>query len=288
MSVWLKDGKVQFTTTGGSNAPVTYRVGQIIGNEISWENEQNVVPPTPNIEYYNAYSTVDSEGRPWVSVIRTENNFPNASWNTVQVSRADSSGTKLWSPLMQITDNAITEARPCLVSLPDAQMYVVYVSQNSVEGRLWTGTDWQAPERITARQPTYNFAYSTVSLNGEVHLTFVENSTNNVYHYVRLASGEWQETLVSAAHDSVASILSVDSSKNTLYCLWIDENTLHAKKMENAVWSDVTIQSPSLTSATALSSFYEVADGKLGVALLENLSPNPPIYRLRYFVIPNL
>jgi hypothetical protein len=167
-------------------------------------------------------------------------------------------------------------------------MYVVYVSQNGVEGRLWTGTTWQSAEQVTNRHPVKDFAFSTVSLNGEVYLTFVENATNSVYCYRRLSGGQWNETLISAAQDSVAAVLSADSSKNTVYCLWIDQSTLHVKKMENGAWSDMAIANPILTSPIALSTFYRVTDGKLGVALLETLSQNPPGYRLRYFVIPNL
>jgi hypothetical protein len=287
MSVWFENGTVQFTSTGGLNVPVIYRAGQIEGEKISWESEQAIILAKPAYEYYNAYSTVDSEGRPWVSFIQSETEFPD-SWFTVQITKADSPKGLQWSPPIQVSNNSLIPFRPCLVSLPYAQMYTILVSQNGVEGRLWTGTSWQATETISNRHPTNDFSYSAVSLNGEVHLVYVENATNNVYFYKRLETGEWQENLVSVAQDSVAAVLSVDSLKNTVYCLWIDGSTLHMRKMENSVWSDVAIENLHLVSPAAISSFYEINDGKLGVTLLEKLSQNPLNYRLRYFVIQNL
>jgi hypothetical protein len=286
MSVWFENGTVSFTSTGGV-IPVIFKVGQIIGENIVWSDAQTVASVSSTAERYNSYVTADDEGRPWVSFISSENDFPN-SWFTVQVAHADSPNGGNWSPSVQVSNNSVLPLRPCLIPLQNDQMYVVYVSQNGVEGRLWTGTTWQSAERVTDRSPVKDFAFSTVSLNGEVYLTFVENATNSVYCYRRLSSGEWQETLISAEHDSVAAVLSVDSSKNTVYCLWIDQSMLHMKKMENSAWSDAAIENPLLTSPIALSTFYKVSDGKLGVALLETLSQNPPSYRLRYFVIPNL
>ena len=287
MSVWFENGTVHYTSTGGLDVPVVYKIGQIVDNEIIWKSEQSIVQGTPTYEYYNAYSTIDSDGNPWVSFMRSENNFPE-SWYTEQVTRADASSAENWSPPMQVSNNSIIPMRPCLVPLSDAQMYAVSVSQNGVEGRVWNGTGWQTEETVTNRHPAHDYAYSAVSLNGEVHLTFVEKSTNSLYHYVRRANGQWQETLLSAEQDSVAAVLSADYQRNIIYSLAIQGNTLHVRKMENGVWADITIESLSLTSPQALSSFREVTDGKIGVALLEKVSDSPITYRLRYFVIKNL
>jgi hypothetical protein len=287
ISVWFENGDVHLASAGGLDVPVFYRVGEIAGENILWSDAKTIAPATPTTEYYNAYVTADRSGRPWASLIASESDFPN-SWFTVQVTRADSPNGQHWSPPIQVSNNSLLPLRPCLVPLQDAQMYLVCMSQNGVEGRLWTGTNWQTAEQVTNRHPVKDFAYSAVGVNGEVYVAFVENATNNVYSYRRLASGVWQEILVSAAQDSIAAVLSVDPSKNTVYCLWIDGSTLHVKKMENGIWSDVTIENLVLASPAALSIFYEVTDGKLGVALLERLSQNPLTYRLRYFVIQNL
>jgi hypothetical protein len=287
MSVWFENGTIHYTHTEGLDVPVTFRKGQITGNEIVWEAEQEIVLGASNYEYYNAYSTVDSEGRPWVSFMRSEDDFPD-TWYTVQVTRANSPTAGQWSPPMQISNTSLLPLRPCLIPLPDAQIYAVYVSQNGIEGKLWNGTNWQTEESITIRHPVKDYAFSAVGLNGEVHLAFVENATNRLYHYRRFASGEWQENLIASQGDSVAAVLSADPSTNTLYCLWITGDTLHLSKMQNGVWIEENIEKLFLESPQALSVFYETTEGKLGVALLERISITPAAYKLRYFVAKNL
>jgi len=284
MSVWNENGIVHYANAAGSS-PIVYMRGEIIGNEIHWNEQKNVVLGVPTYEYYNAYCTVDSNGLPWVSFMRYDNGSPENPWS-VQVARANSPGGEHWSA-MQISDNSSLPIRPCLVPLPETRMYAILATQNGVAGTLWNGTGWQPLEQISSRHLVNDYDYSAVSLNAEVQLTVLENNTGNVYNYRRLANGEWQENLLIDQQDSIAAVLSVDSSRKILYCTWLQGNTLQLKKMENGNWADITIDNIVISSPVALSVFFEVNDGKLGVALLDAL-PERQSYKLHYFVIENL
>ena len=287
MSVWSENGVVHYAYAAGSS-PIIYMRGEIVGKEIHWGEQKNVVLGVSTYEYYNAYCTVDSDGRPWISFIRYDNGSPEEPWS-VQVVRADSPSGEHWSAPMQASENSFLPVRPCLVPLSESQMYAIWVTQNGSEGALWDGTSWQPAEKISSRHPIIDYDYSTASLNDEVYLALPENNTDNVYGYRRLANGEWQETLL-AQQATVAAVLSVDASTKTLYCTWLHDHTLQLKKMINGDWADVNIENTVISSPSAFSASYNVDDGKLDVTLLDLVStlPDPLLYKLYYFVIPNL
>ena len=288
MSIWYENDTVHYANAGGPGSPVVYRKGQIVGNEIMWDDEQVVAQAVTTIERYNAYVTVDSSGRPWVSHMSFDSKATQNPW-TVQVTRAESSTGETWAAPMQVSNPSFYPLRPSIYSLPNERMYAIYVSENGAEGRLWDGTSWQQPETITNRDFSRDPSYSAASLNDEVHVTFMENGTSNVYYYKRQANGKWEETLIEAEQAEVSvPVMTVDSAKRILYILWMQANTLQVRRMESGNWEKIGIPNLALTSPRALSAFYEVKEGKIGVAMLERISHDTEVYKLRYFVVSNL
>jgi len=291
MSVWY-DGKVHFAYASGvPGQPVIYKQGQIIGDTINWSNPQIVVKGEEAYEYYNGYVTVDSFGNPWVSDFRYDNTAYSASRNpyTIQFTRANSSSGDSWTVPMEVVNDSFSEIRPCIIPLAEGKMYAIFATADGIQGRLWSGSEWQQIEIVTNRTLVHNFGYSAVSLEGEVNLATLENSSNNVLHYRRLTNGTWEENVIATKQDpSSQPVLSVDSSKNVLYCLWFQGTSLQLRKWQAGNWQKVATENLVMTSPTALSCFYNVSDGKLGVALLEKISQQEEIYRIRYFVLPNL
>lgn len=286
MSIWSANNKVYYASADG--ATVVYRDGQTVGDKLVWNNQQTIFQREENSEVYNAFVTVDSSGRPWVSFMLFRNNVENG-W-TVQVARADSNDGNSWEPLTQISSQSFYPLRPCILPLSGERIYAVYFSKNGAEGRLWDGTEWQQPETITNRTAVDDPGYSAVVLDDEVHLAFLENPTNNIYHYKRSASGEWTEELIEPEqYRHSFPVLSLDSSEKILYLFWVQNTTLQSRKMVNEQWEKVTVPSLNLKNLVAVSAPYEVRGGKLGLALLEAMMPFPPeLYKLRYFVMPNL
>ena len=289
MSIWYENGNVHYANAGGPGSPVVYRKGQIVENEIVWSGEQTVTQAIPTVENYNAYVTVDSSGRPWISYMRSDSKATQNPW-TVQIIRANSPSAESWTAPMQVSSASFYPLRSSVYPLSNERMYAIYVSEIGAEGRLWDGTSWQQPETITNRDLTRDPSYSAVSLNDEIHLALTENATNDVYYFNRLSNAKWEEKLVEPKQEMVSvPVLSTDPASKTLYLLWIQGNTLQVRKTENGKWEKATTPNLSLTSPVALSSFYYVTEGKLGVALIERIEPHTPeVYKLGYFVLSDL
>ncbi|HLC00357.1 MAG TPA: hypothetical protein VJL33_03480 [Candidatus Bathyarchaeia archaeon] len=286
MSVWYENGNVHYANAGGPGSPVVYRKGRITENEIVWSKEQTVVQAVSTVENYNAYITVDSSGLPWISYMRSDSKATQNPW-TVQVTTANSPNAESWSAPMQVSNVSFYPLRPSLYAMSNGRMYAIYMSEIGAEGRLWDGTSWQEPETITNRDLTRDPSYSAVSLNDEIHLALTENATNDVYYFNRLLNAKWEEKLVEPKQELISvPVLSTDPASKTLYLLWIQGSTLQVRKTENGKWEKAITPNLSLTSAVALSSFYYVSEGKLGVALIERIEPHTPeVYKLGYFVL---
>jgi hypothetical protein len=283
VSLWY-DGNIHYALASGIlGESVVYRKGTVIGNSVSWSDQKVAIQGIATCRYYNGFCIIDSEGRPWVSCICDD----GISY-TSQVARSNSTNGELWSQPMNLSSSSLP-LRTTILPLPEARIFAIYVSEIKVEGRLWNGTAWQQVESITDQSPASDYGYSAVSLNDEVHLALLQNTTNNVLYYRRLTNGTWRETLIEAGQDTISfPVLSEDPSKNALYCIWIQDSGIQLRKRENESWIKVEIDNFALTSPTALSSFYEVNDGKIGLALLEKISQNYLAYRLRYYVLKNL
>jgi hypothetical protein len=95
--------------------------------------------------------------------------------------------------------------------------------------------------------------------------------------------------MIEAAQDELLSfpVLSIDASKNILYCAWIKGNTVQLEKRENESWQKVNFPDLGLTSPIALSCFYDISDGKLGIAILEWVDQKQ-LYHLEYYLMNNL
>jgi hypothetical protein len=284
MSVWYDGASAIVKCAIANGQLVTILQGEISGEAISWSDNQTLVQGNPSNQYYNGYCTVGSDGNTWISYF-SEDDSKLASTGSitysVQVIRRNLGTEGHWN-LAQ--SNIVL--RPCILPLLDGKVFLVYSDSDMIRGRLWNGTDWQEPEIITNRHPVHDFGYSVVTLNDEVHLAFLENATNSVFHYRRTTDGLWRETLLEANQHSFSSPeLSVDSSRKTVYCIWMQSDGLQMRKLENGVWKNLDKLSLSLVSPTSLSCFYQVDDGKLGIALLErDLSQSQELYRLRYVV----
>jgi hypothetical protein len=286
VSLWY-NGEVHYALASGRiGEPVVYRKGEIMGNNIVWSDQQIAIQGTTTYEYYNGYCTVDSDGHPWVSCMcyDGENHF----W-TAQVARANSTNGEIWGSPMQLSNGSFFPLRTCILPLPEARIYAISVSEVKVEGRLWNGTEWQHVETITNQIPTQDYGYSAVTLNNEIHLALLQSMTNDILYYQRYANGSWSETLVEVGQGTISfPVLSADPPRNILYCTWIKDGALQLRKKESGNWVKVAEVNLALISPQALSCFYYVSDEKIGVALLEKISPTELVYRLRYYVFTNL
>jgi hypothetical protein len=289
VSIWYNGSLHYAIADANAGDPVTYHQGVITGNTIQWTHNQTVMPGKTTYEYYNAYVTVDSNGIPWVSCIRYDENAGATTPFNILISRAKTASGEEWTtPETLVETDSFYPLRPCLMSLPAQRMYAIYGSQNGFRGKLWDGSKWLQTENITNRSPVHDFGYSAVSFNGEIHLTFTEKTSNNIMYYKRLTNGNWEETTLSQNQEAGSSpILSTDASKNVLYCFWIKSDTLQLRKSENGAWRKITVQNLTLTTPQAISCFYRADTGKIGVAILELINQNDMIYRLKYSVFTN-
>jgi len=283
MSIWHEDGEVHYALASGvSGDPAICRKGKIVGNEIAWEEPQIAIQAGAGYEYYNGYCTIDGEGHPWVSCLSSY----GEQW-TVKVSEGNSEGD-LWNPPEELYDPSPFPQRTSILPLAGARIYALSVDEMKVEGRLWNGTAWEHVETITNQPPSQDFGYSAVSLNGEVHFVLLQNQTNDVLHYKRYTNGTWETTVIASAQGILSfPVLSADPLKNVLYCAWIKDNTIQLEKRENESWQKISIPNLALTSPRALSCFYTVTDGKLGLAILEWVEQKQ-LFQLRYYVIKDI
>ncbi len=283
LSIWY-NGKVHYALAPGTPGdPVVYREGEIVGSSVVWDNQKIAIQGVTPYEYYNGYCIVDSEGHPWVSCLSSDGTYYNA-----RVARANSSDGDLWSQPMELLNPSIYPPRTCILPLPEAKIYAICISEVKIEGKLWNGNAWQQTEAISDKVPASDFGYSAVSLNGEIHLAYLQNETNNILHCRRLTNGTWEETEIANAQDRTSfPVLSIDAPNGTLYCMWTKGDTIQLRKRENEQWETKALEKLALTSVKALSCFYSVTNRKLGIAILEWMSQDQ-LYRLRYYMIRDL
>ena len=91
-------------------------------------------------------------------------------------------------------------------------------------------------------------------------------------------------TSVSIDSNNKIHISYYDQTNGNLYCFWNHENAVTMKKLVDGVWEDSTAKpfGASPNKLRALSCFYQVWDGKIGVAILEQPNDN---FELKYNIV---
>ena len=222
---------------------------------------------TTTYEYYNGFCVLDSNGYPWIGYYRNDGYY----WEPCVVQANSTDGTA-WNSAVKLSEPSVVTRRTCILPLTSGKVYAIYSGIDEIMGRLWNGANWEAEEKIAATNQVQEYGFSAVSYEDRVYLALLENSTSNILFLTRSPSSGWQQQVMQANQDSGSfPILSIDKNQGNVYCFWLYGNTLHMKSYLNGSWEEnnKTPFGATFKVPRGISCFYQVWDGKIGIAWIE-------------------
>jgi len=209
------------------------------GTEISVDT--NVFQDLPNI-------AVDTDGRPFISYgayIRTPN--PDGGDTRVYAIRASAIDGSAWNSKTELASIIGSESyASVIVPLNNRRMYFIYcLSGAKIMGQLWTGTQFQAENVISASNLPESSEPSCSAVrdnNNDIHLTFTkynkQQGTFDVIYIKRTAN--WGSEIVMATNQFVGGsnptypVISIDTATGITYFAWFNANSIvMARKFVN-------------------------------------------------------
>lgn len=162
-------------------------------------------------------------------------------------------------------------------------LYVLYGrDNNNILGQVYSSGAWQGEE--DTGYDTYNgVTWSATTKNGEIHITYIDDTDRNIYHGYRTSGGVWQ-TRVSV---QVGTYTNADpqlvSSSSLLYIIWTESDDIYYIKSTNngASWGAATkvFDSPAaLTSDQDLQAYETIMSNHIGIMWLTGASEPYALY----------
>jgi hypothetical protein len=221
-SVWTNGTHVFYARTGlGAGYNLTFRVGRISGNTISWNSE--VVVIANKSRWINfPFVSVSSDGYPWIGYADDEQIA--SLWYPFVIKANDKDGTSWGTPFKLSTIDTGWAVTP--LPLTGGNMYIIYAGGRTgltsypIKGRLWNGSmQNEESVSISAISNAYESydTYSAVTNGDIVHLVF-RNSTGIVY-VNRTSSGWSPERLIDSGEYPQISVNNTDGTLHVLYKL---------------------------------------------------------------------
>lgn len=229
-------------------ATVVYRRGtinSIDSSVINWGSEvnvdTNVFEDLPNI-------AVDTDGRPFISYgayIFTPN--PNGGDTKIYAIRASAIDGSTWNTKTELASIIGSESyASVIVPLNNRRMYFIYcLSGAKVKGQLWTGTQFQTEDVISASNLPESSEPSCSAVrdnSNNIHLTFTKYNkqagTFDVVYMKRTAN--WGSETILATNQFVGGsnptypVISIDLATGITYFTWFNSNSIvMARKFVN-------------------------------------------------------
>ena len=202
-------------------------------------------------------------------------------------------GGSTWKPSVIISDNndgtwSGLEVETILNNTWDASwgtslhelsgdLYVLYGrDNNNILGQEYSGGAWQG-EEDTGYDTEGGVTWSATEINGEIHVTFIDDTNRDVYHGYRSVGEIWQAAVsVQTANDPNRAV-GICVTVNTVYIFWADSDEdaiYYRKSLDNgATWTDEAgnnapqkfLDSPEATYGYDFQIYEERMGGHIGM-----------------------
>ena len=253
--------------------PLRYRMGKPLSNgTIIWlDDEQDILNLPVDDTIREATITTDSNGYPIISyaykngttsgiypcVIKSSQN--NGTWNTA-------SGYPYRLTMIDNTYGWDT----LVIPLSSEDFYVLYMAAENSKGRLNDNGEWQTEETIT------NYFSKgrpcAVSINGDIHLVWLNTTTYEIVYAKRDVNGWQSEISLGTGDHNTYPTITADGTN--LYVFWEVDGVFYLKGYINGKWDSTMIwfTAPSYP-AMYLNSLYSAYNDIKAIAWSKESSP---------------
>ena len=181
--------------------------------------------------------------------------------------------------------------QPIVLPLLNGNVYCVYaysISTNStgeIYGKLWNGTDWGTNEQAVDDDVMYSDYYdqfNAISIDNDVHVTFLQNVTYNIMHVYRNGTtGNWSEPQIinQTVHSETSPVLS-KTSNGGLVCIWSNNDKVYYKMYYGGNWTTTPTEwiDSSIHNHSRLSVSNGEQNGKIMFTYLKQIDNNYSLY----------
>jgi hypothetical protein len=268
--VWFSDSlnKISLTTIGGSQH-LYYRQGTPETNgSISWDS--NWITVNNQWDLYFPHVVRDSNNYIWISYELT--NYGLGSYDLYVVNSTDTLGSAWNSPVMLWSDNIPSSYADVIsvVPLDNGKMFAIatqYVG-HLIWSRYYDGHVW-GTSVITLFSIAYAFSFDAVSDGTNVHLVWLEYSTNDVC-YAEWSSDVWGSRELVEAGVSVPSSPFVPSITlldfDYIRIFYVEStNSVAYRDRDIGSWQAIGWVTQSTYGVSSVCSSYSADDSKYSV-----------------------
>jgi len=242
-----------------------FRAGepQADGSFIWLDTEQTVLTDVAGTENKYVGIATDSSGYPFIVYTHTNLSASPDTYELRVIKSAWNNGS--WSTEFNTKLSDLDgKAEGQIVPLTTGKMYALYQSGGVLKGQLWNGTAWETEETCT----TANYlgtGISSVAINDNLHVVFLEASTYDIQYVKRDASTGWASETLLFDGEINENYPVISKSGNNLVVFWESQDTIYSKRYSDG-WQDTeSLCSDNEISTRCLSSMYEADTGRLAV-----------------------
>jgi len=266
-SVYWDGTYVHYVHTDYDETKVFYRRGTPLSNgTIVWDSEVVVSSNETDVTKYCGHVTVDSNGYPWITYT-----YVSASGQEVRVIKANTTDGSLWNAEETIAPG--NREATTILSLSNGRVYVIYVFDNELKGRLFNGTGWEPVDNISSTTLTVGGyrTWSAVSANDKIHVVYY---TSDGLIYRCWDNGTWSNEEILESSAGGASI-AVDTTTNDVYVFYSISGQMYVKRCIDGVWQNKksVFGSTAVTVTANIQAFMYVQNNTIGVVWTEGSDP---------------
>lgn len=169
-----------------------------------------------------------------------------------------------WQTESFIDNSSSTNKYGTILSLGSGTMYALWIDGSAIEGKKYNGSSWDSsPTSIDTGVTglTKNMSATVDLTNNYIHLIYSDSANNMVYKMYNGSSWDANHTDVDATATCEYAAISVDTSTNDLYALWVRSSHIYYKKADYSAgptwtWDTNATDWKTTTSGTYVTSNY--------------------------------
>ncbi|MBI4744211.1 MAG: RHS repeat protein, partial [Actinobacteria bacterium] len=230
-SLWQNGNTVYVALLHNSSffdkSSIKVKKGTISSTSITWDPSWSTAlsGTSPTTNYY-AYPSItqDSSGKIWVTA-----RYSNGTKYWIKARRSlNPNSVSTWeSAIYNLSDTSNTSdvVFPGIIPLSNNRVYAFWYRYNTIEGKLFDGTDWDSATTNIATTWTENaggIPSGTIDNNDKIYLAYPKETEpyNLVYKTSIFPYNLWSEPIELASDGQLYPSLTLDSSTNNIYAFY--------------------------------------------------------------------
>jgi len=271
----------------GYDSDVMFRKGILnTDGTISWVTPEQTAYPAFSVYGVNAlYPTIALDSNQYPFIIFNTEWIPNSTiYNNVTILKSSlNNGTWSTAPGFPYTMTNTGYCYPTIVGLNNSRMYVLWATGSApMAGMLWNGSSFGSGENISVGYT--DFYWSAVAYGDNVFVAYTNHTDKALSIAERTYGVGWTQLEIRASSSYTGfPALSVDPNNGQLTVFWAYNNSIYCEISSDSfstytfykVLDESTETMPTFNTGYPMSSFYQAANGTVGLAFVTGNGVNP-------------